>query len=74
MELTGSPRIFTKILKPVFSFLSTQFGHNCLGYNDDSFYTEDTKDICRETTLNDIKLFSSLGFVVHTKSIFNLAS
>ena len=65
-------RIFTKILKPLFSFLRTQFGHNCLGYIDDSFYTEDTKDICRETTLNAVKLFTSLGFVIHTKSIFNM--
>ena len=28
MGLTSSPRIFTKILKPVFA----KFGHSCLGY------------------------------------------
>ena len=38
MGLTSSPRIFTTVLKPVFSYLRSQFGHTCLGYIDDSFY------------------------------------
>ena len=38
MGLTSSPRIFTTVLKPVFSYLRSQFGHICLGYIDDSFY------------------------------------
>ena len=72
MGLTSSPRIFTKVLKPVFSTLRTQYGHNCLGYIDDSFYTEDTEDGCREATLHAAQLFTRLGFVIHpTKSIFN---
>ena len=71
MGLTSSPRIFTKVLKPVFANLRTQYGHNCLGYIDDSFYTQDTEEACRETTLHAVELFTRLGFVVHpTKSIF----
>ena len=38
MGLTSSPRIFTTVLKPVFSYLRSQSGHICLGYIDDSFY------------------------------------
>ena len=38
MGLTSSPRIFTKVLKPVCSYLRSQLGHTCLGYVDDSFY------------------------------------
>ena len=34
MGLTSSPRIFTKVLKPVFASLRTKFGHTCLGYID----------------------------------------
>ena len=42
MELTSSPRIFTKFLKPVCSYLRSQLGHTCLGYVDDSFYLKDS--------------------------------
>ena len=38
MGLTSSPRIFTTVLKPVFSYLRSPFGHICLGYIDDSSY------------------------------------
>jgi hypothetical protein len=38
MGLTSSPRIFTKILKPVFATLRSRSGHCCLGYIDDSIY------------------------------------
>ena len=42
MGLSSSPRIFTKVLKPVFATFRCLFGYSCLGYIDDSFYTEDT--------------------------------
>ena len=54
MGLTSSPRIFTKVLKPVFSYLRSQFGHTCLGYIDDSFYLEDSYTECEEATLRAI--------------------
>ena len=72
MGLTSSPRIFTKILKPVFATLRTQFGNSCLGYIDDSYYTEDTLPLCQEATLHAVELFSRLGFVIHpTKSVLH---
>ncbi|XP_068739556.1 uncharacterized protein [Montipora capricornis] len=74
MGLTSSPRIFTKVLKPVFATLRSQYGHNCLGYIDDSFYTEDSAEDCREATLHATQLFTRLGFVIHpTKSVFHPA-
>ena len=65
MGLTSTPRIFTKVLKPVFSCLRSQFGHTCLGYIDDSFYLEDSYTECEEATLRAIQLFVSLGFKIH---------
>ena len=46
MGLSSSPRIFTKVMKPVFAYLRSQFGHTCLGYIDDSFYLEDSYSEC----------------------------
>ena len=65
MGLSSSPRIFTKILKPFFSALRSQFGHTCLGYIDDSFYLEDSYLECEEATLHAVQLFISLGFKIH---------
>ena len=65
MGLTSSPRIFTKILKPVFSHLRSQLGHTCLGYIDDSFYLEDSYLDCEEATLHAVQLFDSLGFKIY---------
>ena len=65
MGLTSSPRIFTKILKPIFSYLRSQFGHTCLGYIDDSFYLEDSYFECEEATLHAVQLFGNLGFKIH---------
>ena len=67
MGLTSSPRFFTKVLKPVFSYLRSQLGHTCLGYIDDSFYIylEDSYTECEEATLRAIQLFVSLGFKIH---------
>ncbi len=51
--------------------MRSQYGHNCSGYIDDSFNTEDTDDVCRDSTLHAVELFTKLGFVVHpTKSEF----
>lgn len=65
MGLSSSPRIFTKILKPFFSALRSQFGHTCLGYIDDLFYLEDSYLECEEATLHAVQLFISLGFKIH---------
>ena len=50
MGLSSSPRIFTKVMKPVFANLRSKFGHTCLGYIDDSFYTEGSHEECLQAT------------------------
>ena len=57
--------MFTKVLKPVFANLGSQFGYSCLGYIDDSFYIEDTLHRCQEATLHAVELSIMLGYVVH---------
>lgn len=57
MDFSSSPRNFTKILKPFFSALGSQFGYTCLGYIDDSFYLEDSYLKCEESTLHAVQLF-----------------
>ena len=65
MGLSSSPRIFTKVLKPVFATLRATYGHSCLGYIDDSFYCENTFLDCQKATLDAVRLFNDLGFAVH---------
>ena len=65
MGLSSSPRIFTKLLKPFFSALRSQFGHTCLGYIDDSLYLGESCLECEEATLHAVQLFISLGFKIH---------
>ena len=64
MGLTSSPRVVTKVLKPVFASLRTKFGHTCLGYID-SLYVEDTQEDCLWATLHAVQLISNLGFQIH---------
>ena len=65
MGLSSSPRVFTKVMKPVFAYLRSQFSHTCLGYIDDSFYLEDSYMECELATLRAVQLIISLGFKVH---------
>ena len=65
MGLSSSPRVFTKVMKPVFATLRSQFGHTCFGYIDDSFYTEGSHTECLQATLNAVKLIINLGFKDH---------
>lgn len=72
MGLTSSPRVFTKVLKPVFSTLRSRFGLTCLGYIDDSLYIADSYLECEEATLHAVNLLSKLGFIIHPdKSVFS---
>ena len=65
MGLTSSPRIFTKILKPVFATLHSKFGHSCLGYIDDSLNLGDTYPEAEKATLHAVELLILLGFMIH---------
>ena len=67
MGLTSAPRIFTKITKPVFSYM----GHLITGYIDDCFLLGETIEECNETVTKSVDLFSKLGFTIHPeKSVF----
>jgi hypothetical protein len=65
MGLTSSPRIFTKLLKPVFATLRSKFGHSSLGYIDDSLNLEDSYTEAERATLHAVELLISLGFTIH---------
>ena len=63
--LSSAPRIFTKLLKPVYSTLHNK-GHLSSGYIDDSYLQGDTVEECQQNAC----LFSQLGFYIHpTKSV-----
>ena len=65
MGLSSSPRVFTKLFKPFFSALRSQFGHTCLAYIDDSLYLGESYLECEEAILRTVQLFISLGFKIH---------
>ncbi|XP_068713259.1 uncharacterized protein [Montipora foliosa] len=67
MGLTSSPRLFTKLLKPVFGHLRAQCGISCTGYIDDSLYLGETVQECMTNILTAVQLFISLGFHIHPK-------
>ena len=68
--LSSAPRVFTKLLKPVFATMREQ-GHTCMGYIDDSLIVGRTFDECKVATEKLVQGFTSLGFVVNQKkSVF----
>ena len=62
--LSSAPRIFTKILKPLFAHLR-QLGHITCGYIDDSFIMGDSYDTCLASIRATHDLFKALGFCVN---------
>ncbi len=67
--LASAPRIFTKIMKPVYSVLRCK-GHISFGYIDDSYLQDDTFDGCRANVTDTTSMFEGLGFIPHpTKSV-----
>ena len=67
--LSSAPRIFTKILKPVLATLH-KMGHISTVYIDDCYLQGSTYNQCIDNVIDSVRLFDSLGFVVHpTKSI-----
>ena len=66
-----SPRIFTKLLKPILGFLRSQ-GHRLVAYIDDTLLQGDTKQECLKNVNDTGKTFDELGFTVHpVKSVLN---
>lgn len=62
--LSSAPRIFTKILKPVYAHLRS-IGHTCMGHIDDSLLVGQTFSSCQDNILDTVSLFTNLGFTVH---------
>jgi hypothetical protein len=62
--LACAPRLFTKLLKPVYSTLQKE-GFSCLGYIDDSFFVASSEAECQRAVDRAIKLFNDLGFLIN---------
>ena len=62
--LACAPRLFTKLLKPVYATLR-QEGHCCLGYIDDSFIVGDTWSACQTAVDSAVRLLTELGFQIN---------
>ena len=67
--LSSAPRVFTKILKPVYAYLR-QRGHIVSGYIDDSFIMSNSFDSCVDSVDCTASLLTSLGFCINvSKSV-----
>lgn len=64
--LSSAPRVFTKILKPVFAWFRQQ-GIRCSYYIDDSLNMNKNRDICSQNTVTVVKTLESLGFTINRK-------
>ena len=68
--LASAPRIFIKLLKPVYATLRSM-GHLNSGYVDGSYLQGDTSAECHENVIHTIMLLTKLGFHIHPeKSVF----
>ena len=56
--LSSAPRVYTKIMKPVFSSLRN-IGHNNVSYIDDSLLKGDTREDCAENIFETVQLVDS---------------
>ena len=62
--LACAPRVFTKLLTPIYSNLHEE-GHACFPYIDDSFVVGDSGMQCRETAERLCRTLDRLGFYIH---------
>ena len=62
--LSTASRIFTKVLKPMFSTLR-KLGHTNVAYIDDSLLQSDTFEGCKLNIRDTLDLADSLGLTVH---------
>ena len=70
MGLASAPRIFTKIMKPVFSDLR-MLGHLNVIYIDDVLLLGNTRVECESNLRDTVKALDDLGFTIHPdKSVF----
>ncbi len=62
--LSSAPRVFSKLLKPMFSALR-KLGHSNVAYIDDSLLLSDTLTECATNVADTLQLADDLGFTVH---------
>lgn len=72
--LASAPRVFTKIMKPVFAYLRQQ-GMSSFYYIDDSLIEANSFDACKSNAEFLVKLLNDLGFSVNMeKSVLTLST
>ncbi|MCG8094339.1 MAG: hypothetical protein JAZ17_12090 [Candidatus Thiodiazotropha endolucinida] len=59
-----APRLFTKLLKPIFAWFRHQ-GFRCSYYIDDSLNMDHDRNLCRQNTLTMAETMESLGFMLN---------
>jgi hypothetical protein len=64
--LSSAPKVFTKILKPVYAWLRQQ-GVRCAYYIDDSLNMNQTAEVCGQNTDLICNTLTSLGFSINKK-------
>ena len=70
MGLCMSPRLFTKVLKPLFSTLRKN-GHQSVIYIDDTYLQGDTIEACNQNVIATANILREYGFVINPeKSVF----
>ena len=62
--LSPGPRLFTKLLKPIYGKMG-ELGHICFLYIDDSFLLATSKIDCEAAVLQLTDLFTRLGFQIN---------
>ena len=62
--LASAPRLFTKILKPVYAMLR-QGDHLNVGFIDDSYLQWENREDCQANISDTCDLFSKLCFILH---------
>jgi hypothetical protein len=64
MGYSASPRIFTKILKPILAFLQ-RLGHTVVAYLDDIYIQAESIELCKKAVADTVSVFEKCGFLVN---------
>lgn len=64
MGISCAPRLFTKLITPIYAYLNKS-GNTCFTYLDDSFIYGFSKEECAASTTRHCDLLTQLGFKVH---------
>jgi len=62
--ISCAPRIFTKLMKPVYASLRL-LGHTNSGYIDDSLLMGDSFEGCENNVTDTVELMENVGFMIH---------